>query len=135
MEKIINLENEKKFIKNKEHLSKEDYERIAEIEIEIREIKKSGKDINVPAKWISVGERLPEDGQVCLVTTKGMLGDTYCEIETFANNFYNVDEFDFYDKKNVSGFYIYNSEIGYYEDADVIAWMPLPKAYTESEVE
>lgn len=52
-------------------------------------------------KWIPVGERLPKDGQVCLVTTKGMLGDVYCEIETYANNLYNVDEFDFYDKKNV----------------------------------
>ena len=50
MAKIIDLENEKKFIKNKEHLSKEDYERIAEIEIEISEIKKSGKDNNVTAK-------------------------------------------------------------------------------------
>lgn len=39
MTKIINLENEKKFIKNKEHLSKEDYERLAEIETELKEIK------------------------------------------------------------------------------------------------
>lgn len=103
--------------------------------LEERPKEKFGKDINVTTKWIPVSERLPEDGQTCLVTTKGVLGDVYCEIETYSNNLYKVDEFDFYDKKNVSGFYIYNSEIGYYEDADVIAWLPLPEPYKESEVE
>lgn len=86
-------------------------------------------------KWIPVGERLPEDGQACLVTTKGFLDNNCCEITTYSNNLYKIDRFDFYDKKNVSGFYNYDSECGYYEDTDVIAWMPLPKPYKESEVE
>lgn len=80
-------------------------------------------------KWIPVGERLPEDGQVCLVTTKGFLDDICCEITTYSNNLYKIDRFDFYDKENVSGFYGYDSECGYYEDDDVIAWMPLPEPY------
>lgn len=39
MSKKSKLIKEREFIVNKEHLSREDYERIAEIEIEIREIK------------------------------------------------------------------------------------------------
>ena len=50
MNKISDLIKERVFIVNKEHLTKEDYERIAEIEIEISEIKKSGKDNKVPTK-------------------------------------------------------------------------------------
>ena len=80
-------------------------------------------------RWIPCSERLPEDGQRCIVTTKGRLSYSYCEIASYSNNLYNVDEFDFYDKKNTSGFYNYDSEYGYYENTDVIAWMPLPEPY------
>lgn len=40
MSKVSDLINEKWIIKNKEHLSKEDYERLAEIETELKEISK-----------------------------------------------------------------------------------------------
>ena len=80
-------------------------------------------------RWIPCSERLPEDGQRCIVTTKGRLSYSYCEIASYSNNLYKVDEFDFYDKKNTSGFYNYDSEYGYYENTDVIAWMPLPEPW------
>ena len=81
-------------------------------------------------KWISVGDRLPEEGTY-LVTVERMVGTPRVDIKSFAKDLYSVDEFDFYNKKRKSGWYDYDSEYGYWEDEKVIAWMPLPEPYKE----
>ena len=58
-------------------------------------------------KWISVSERLPKDGQKVLVTTR-------------SGNIIDVDTSIFY---HASAFWKHY----------VIAWMPLPQSYSESE--
>ena len=82
----------------------------------------------IPQKWISVSEKLPENGTY-LITRKNIINTPIVSICSFAKNLYLIDDFDFYDKKGKSGWYDYDSEIGYCEVDGIIAWMPLPKPY------
>lgn len=74
---------------------------------------------------------MPEKEGDCeyLVTSRSGLS-----ILSFAKDLYRVDEYDFWDKKGVSGWFDYDSEYGYIEADGVIAWMPLPEEYKESGV-
>lgn len=58
-------------------------------------------------KWIPVSERLPEDKQGCIVTVQGD-SKTFIDIVT-----YYAEEHSFL----------------YYEECNVLAWMPLPEPY------
>lgn len=76
-------------------------------------------------RWVPVSERLPEvDGKY--LTTIKVFGSNYNEIRSFANSLYKIDKYDFSDKKG-HGWYFYDSEYGYIEETNVIAWMPLPE--------
>lgn len=81
-------------------------------------------------KWILVSERLPEDGTY-LVTVERIDGEPRIDMKSFAKDLHKVDEFDF--PKHKCGWYDYDSEYGYWEDTNVIAWMPLPKPYEPQE--
>lgn len=76
-------------------------------------------------RWIPVTERLPEDRASVLCHYNGVFGQI-TRIARFANCLESVNQYVFYDVKR-SGFYIYDSEIGYYEVNDVTHWMPLPE--------
>ena len=86
-------------------------------------------------RWIPVSERLPEEDGEYLVTVKPTFKNmrNYIRHCDFARNLYLVDEYDFVDKKGVAGFYKYDSEYGYYEMTEVIAWCELPEPYKEGE--
>lgn len=84
------------------------------------------KALEQEPQWISAKERLPEKDCAYLVTTGSGL-----KIISFANDLYKVDEYDFWDKKGVSGWFDYDSEYGYIE-MGAIAWMPLPPSYQET---
>ena len=94
------------------------------------------KALEQEPEWIPVSERLPEERGSYLVTQKATFTDyEYISVIGYALNLYDVDEYDFADKKR-SGWYEYDSEWGYRELDDVIAWMPLVEPYrTESEVQ
>ena len=76
--------------------------------------------------WIPVSEKLPEDG-IYLVTVERTTGKPRVEVMSFAKDLNKVDDYDFPEHK--CGWYEYDSEYGYWEDTDVIAWMPLPQPY------
>jgi len=82
--------------------------------------------------WTPVSERLPEDG-IYLVTVERIVGKSRVEIKSFAKDLNKVDEFDFPNHK--CGWYDYDSEYGYWEDTNVIAWMPLPAPFEPQESE
>ena len=85
------------------------------------------------SKWIPVSEGLPEDG-IYLVTVERIGGVPIIETKSFAKDLHRVHEYDF--PKHKCGWYDYDSEYGYWEDTNVIAWMPLPQPYkVESEVD
>jgi hypothetical protein len=92
------------------------------------------KALEQEPKWIPASERLPEKRGDYLVTQKATFTDyVYISVAGYALNLYDVDEYDFADKKR-SGWYEYDSEWGYRELDDVIAWMPLIEPYkAESE--
>lgn len=78
--------------------------------------------------WIPISEKLPEDGTY-LVAIKRLDGASRTDILSFAKDLNKVDEFDFPEHK--CGWYDYDGEFGYYENANVKAWMPLPEPYKE----
>ena len=84
-------------------------------------------------EWISVKDRLPSVDGDYLVTIKFKVLKNYgIGIMGYAKNLYKVDEYDFHNKKR-PGWYSYDSEYGYYENNDVVAWMELPEVYKEGE--
>ncbi len=85
-------------------------------------------------EWIPVKKRLPEDEQECLITYKEV-GEFHVDIATYSTNLCKVDKYGFHTKKDISGFYGFDGEYGYYEWSDVVAWMPLPERYKEGEEE
>lgn len=86
------------------------------------------------AEWIPVSERLPKEDGCYLVTAELVVDKPRVEISSFAKNLYSVDEYEFFNKKGKSGWYNYDDDYGYWENEEVIAWMPLPESYkTESE--
>lgn len=88
------------------------------------------KALEQEPQWICAKEKLPEEDKSYLVSSESGL-----DILSFAKDLYRVDEYDFWDKKGVSGWFDYDSEYGYIE-MGAIAWMPLPQPYkAESEVE
>ena len=81
-------------------------------------------------KWVDIRERLPEDG-IYLVTVERIAGVPRIETKSFAKDLTRVDNFSF--RKHKCGWYDYDSEYGYWEDTNVIAWQPLPPAYKGGE--
>ena len=83
------------------------------------------KDNNVPSKWISVKDRLPEEDGKYLVFEQSN-GRTCTEVLRFAKDARKVDKYDFKDCwKNT--WYEYDSEWGHYTVNSVTHWMPLPQ--------
>lgn len=105
------------------------------LEVGIMAIKALSSSEN-PNKWIPVSERLPEEKGTYLVTQKATFTDyVYISVAGYALNLHDVDEYDFEGKKR-AGWYEYDSEYGYYEIDNVVAWMSLPEPYkAESEVQ
>lgn len=85
------------------------------------------------SRWIPVEAKLPEDRQECLLTIV-LSGRKYVEIGTYSTDLYSVDKYDFADRKGVAGWHYVDSEYGNLEHVgDVVAWMPMPKAYNGKE--
>ena len=80
-------------------------------------IKALGKDTNVPATWIPVSERLPEEGHDVLITKESF------KIKGYEQHVIKA-------KRSVdprSGKIEWWSEFGTLKDKEVLAWMPLPE--------
>lgn len=78
-------------------------------------------------EWIPCSERLPNADGEYLCQIESCYG-SYMDMLQFANDRYEVDEYDF-DEKDGAGFYRFDSEYGFVKRDDVEAWMPLPPAY------
>ena len=89
------------------------------------------RNIEIEKGWFSVKENPPQKNGSYLVTVDygSTLGKS-CEIARFANILEKIDDFDFYNIRR-PGWYRYDSEYGYYEIDNVIAWMERPKPYEQ----
>ena len=86
-------------------------------------------------KWIPISEGLPDKNGTYLVTVEDCMGRGV-EILDYANDLYEIDNYDFIDKKGVAGWYVFDEEWGFIEDENVIAWKSLPQPYkAESEAQ
>lgn len=73
---------------------------------------------------------LPKENGKYLCEYEIIPGLTTMRVYMFANDLYDVDDFNFqrYKNKHKKGFYDYDSEYGYYKAGSVIAWTSLPKS-------
>lgn len=99
-------------------------EKCGEEHRQIAEWLKELKQLREQTRWIPV-DTSPKQSERYLAQTSY---NSMCVLG-YAKNLYEVDKFDFCDDKGKSGWYDYDSEYGYYEIDDVVAWMPLPKLY------
>lgn len=60
-------------------------------------------------------------------TINKRFSNTYFDITQFATDLYKVDNYDFHMRKGKPGWYDYDSEAGYYEVDNVVAWAELPE--------
>lgn len=98
----------------------------------IREYIEDLPPVTPAQRWIPVSVKPPKDKQCCFVT-KAIPGcKPIVTTATYSTNLYEVNRYEFADKKNIHGFYKYSSD-GYFECTDVIAWMPSPEAYDGEE--
>lgn len=104
---------------------------VARIEVDTEEMaKRIQEEYSIMDRWIPCSERLPkEDARYLVQMSYGMM-----QVLSWANDLEKVDDFDFYNEKH-SGWYEYDSEWGYCERHEVVAWMPLPKPYREEGAE
>ena len=92
------------------------------IEIVKQEAEKFGTDINVVSNgWIPCSERLPEEAFGCLVTVLDCEPSTQTDFENILPYFVGYDGETWNDADG--------KEIPF----EVIAWMPLPQPYKESD--
>lgn len=81
--------------------------------------------------WIKVSDRLPTENGDYLIAQK-ILGMICYDVVHWAFNLHMIDEYDFYDEEyNRSGFYDYDSEWGYLERTNVLAWKPIEEYIEE----
>ena len=78
--------------------------------------------------WIPVSERMPEDGENCLVSVR-CPNNFLVDRGTYSTDLFKVDKEDFFGNRGESGWYYLSSEYGYCKILNVIAWMPLPEPY------
>lgn len=76
------------------------------------------------AEWISVKDRLPDEGKY--LVCKDVHGNKIIDICAYTNNLEAIDKYDF-QGQNRGGWYGYDSECGYFERRNVTHWMPLPE--------
>ena len=81
-------------------------------------------------RWIPCSERMPEDGENCLVSVR-CSNDFLVDRGTYSTDLFKVDEEHFFGKRSESGWYHLSSEYGYCKILNVIAWMPEPRPYKE----
>lgn len=76
-------------------------------------------------KWIPASTPPKQDGKY-LVSTHYFDCDKM-EILGYANNLYEVDNYDFWDAEERAGWYEYDAEYGYCECNGVVKWCELPQ--------
>lgn len=83
--------------------------------------------------WISVEKELPKVEREYLVTLEmNLLGEpcNYIDIAYFSKDLYTVDNWEFQDKKGITGFYKHSWNGGVCE-VKPKAWQPLPEKFKE----
>ena len=78
--------------------------------------------------WIPVSDRMPKDGENCLVSVR-CSNDFLVDRGTYSTDLFKVDKEDFFGNRGESGWYYLSSEYGYCKILNVIAWMPEPEPY------
>lgn len=86
-------------------------------------------------QWVPCSEQLPEeDGDyLVLYYTRSKFKPYTYDVMSFANDLYQIDEYNFIDRRGQKGWFYYDREYGFCEDNSVYAWMPLPEPYMRNE--
>ena len=80
--------------------------------------------------WIKTSDRLPTENGDYLIAQQ-IFNYIIYDVVHWAKNLHEVDEYDFADESyNRSGFYDFDSEWGYLERENVLAWQEI-EPYTE----
>ena len=106
------------------------YTLFVDIVSECAEIIRDLPSVQPEQHWIPVSERMPEDGENCLVSVR-CSNDFLVDRGTYSTDLFKVDEEHFFGKRGESGWYHLSSEYGYCKILNVIAWMPEPRPYKE----
>lgn len=76
---------------------------------------KENEELKKP-HWISVKDRLPKDGEPCLICSQYIDGEIYVVYDVYCRN------------SELKAYFGLGYDAATYEDEEVIAWMPLPES-------
>lgn len=80
------------------------------------------EELEIKNMWTPITEGKPEDGQAVFITAE-FHGEEYTQEAVYVEDLVEYNKYEFLEHR--PGFAGFDSEVGYFEIRNVLAWMPM----------